>query len=375
MERIASLAEEVMPPVPLGPAKMAVLCEGLSGSGYTLASCAARFGVFPRLGVNFWPALRSKWTPDPNDPVDTLLQLFIDGESVTADRLSQITSAAFVDAVVESRLAEQDGATLHSEICLFPCYGKFIVTDRASRNTAINQVMWLWGESYILGGLVKRIPRKRSIDLGTGSGVHALLASDHCERVLGIDVNPRALEFARFNAALNGVTNAEFVLSDLFAAVEGSCDLLLANPPYIPDSAASAGDNFWSGGDEGTGILRRIVQALPEKLAPAGTAHIVALYPLRPGMSLQEQCDQWLSGALDGGIGAYDVLDHTWPVPNYQDVLSEKPFEGDKSAWRFGVISLRPAKNGAGWWKQVGGSGLFFRKDGSCCVVADHDAA
>ncbi len=374
MERIASLAEEVAPPAPLASTKMAILREGLSGSGYTLASCAARLGVFPRLGVNFWQALRSKWTPDANDPVDTLLQLFIDGQDFAVDRLIQLTSAGFVDAVVESRLAERDGATLHSKICLFPCHGKFIVTDRASRNTAINQVMWLWGESYILGGLVKRTPRKRAIDLGTGSGVHALLASDHCERVVGIDVNPRALEFARFNAALNGITNAEFVLSDLFAAVEGGCDLLLANPPYIPDSTAPAGDNFWSGGDEGTGILRRIVQALPDRLEPIGTAHIVALYPLHPGMSLKEQCDQWLSGALNGGIGAYEVLDHSWPVPNYQDVLSENPFEGDKSAWRFGVISLRPAKNG-GWWKQVGGSGLFFRKDGSCYVVADHDAA
>ncbi len=79
MERIASLAEEVPPPVPLAFAKMAILREGLAGSGYTLAGCAARLGVFPRLGVNFWPALRSKWAPDATDPVDTLLQLFIDG--------------------------------------------------------------------------------------------------------------------------------------------------------------------------------------------------------------------------------------------------------------------------------------------------------
>lgn len=375
MERIPSLSENVAPPVPLAPARMAILREGLVSCGYTLANCATRLGVFPRLGVNFWPALRRKWTPDVNDPVDTLLQLFIDGESVAADRVARGTSPAFVAAAVESGIAEQDGQTLRSKLCLFPCYGKFIVTDRASRNPAINQVMWLWGESYILGGLVKRTPRKRAIDLGTGSGVHALLASSHCESVVGIDINPRALEFARFNAALNGITNAEFVLSDLFAAVQGGCDLLLANPPYIPDTTAAAGDNFWSGGDEGTGILRRIVEALPDRLESSGTAHIVALYPLRPGRSLKEQCDRWLSGAVDGGIGAYDVLDHTWPVPNYQDVLSEKPFEGEKSAWRFGVISLRRAKKGAGWWKPVGGSGMFFQKDGSCCVIADHDGA
>ncbi len=349
---------------------MSILREGLARSEYTLENCAERLGVFPRLGVNFWPALRRKWTPETDDRVDTLLQLFIDGDEVAIDRVHSLASTAFVDTLLDCGLAQREGSILHSRICLFPCYGKLIVTDRACKNTAINQVMWLWGESYLLGGLVKRSPRKRAIDIGTGSGVHAILASDHCESVVGADINPRALEFARFNAALNGITNAEFVLSDLFSAIKGTCDLLLANPPYIPDSTAPAGENFWSGGAEGTSLLRAIVEAIPTRLDEAGTAHIVALYPLLPQTSLRAQFDQWLNGTLE----QYQVLDHTWPVPNYQDVLSAKPFAGDKSAWRFGVVSLRRALGRPGWWKEAGGSGLFFRSDGSCSVVADHDA-
>lgn len=370
MGKIPFVSEEVAPPTILAPAPMATLASGLATCGYTLAECASRLGVFPRLGVNFWPALRRRWIPDANDAVDTLLELFIEGNTVGADRLQSFTSAAFVDAVLASGLAEEQGASLRSKICLFPCYGKFIATDRACKNTAINQVMWLWGESYILGGLVNRVARKRAIDVGTGSGVHALLAGSHCESVVGVDINPRAIAFARFNAALNGIGNVEFVLSDLLGSVEGSCDLLLANPPYIPDCSADAGENFWSGGEQGTGILRRVVEAIPERLDPDGAAHIVALYPLRPGTPLREQFNLWLRGA----IGAYDVLDHTWPVPSYQDVLSEKPFDGDKSAWRFGVVSLRAAKSDNGWWKEAGGPCLFFRSDGSCGIVADHDA-
>ncbi len=76
---------------------------------------------------------------------------------------------------------------------------------------------------------------------------------------------------------------------------------------------------------------------------------------------------------LDGALEHYQVPDHTWPVPHYQDLLSEKPFEGDKSAWRFGVVSLRQCESGEGSWKDAGGPGMFFREDGSCCVVADHD--
>jgi HemK-related putative methylase len=349
--------------------RMTQIANELTRCGYSLSNCAKRLGVFPRLGVNFWPVLRRKWTPDENDPVDTLLELFIDGQAMPVDRLGKHVSAAFVDAVLETRLAEQNGSMLQSKLCIFPCYGKFIVTDRACKNTGINQVMWLWGESYILGGLVKRSPRRRAVDLGTGSGVHAILASDHCESVVAVDINPRALEFGRFNAAINGVGNVEFVLSDLFSAVDSSFDLLLANPPYLPDMSAQAGDNFWSGGAQGCDILRRIVHDIPTRLDRDGTAHLIALYPSPSGTSIKEHFDNW----LDGAVRDYDVLDHTWPVPNFQDLLSEEPFVGDKSAWRFGMVSLRRAEMGKGWWNEVGGMGMFFREEGSPIVVADHD--
>jgi HemK-related putative methylase len=371
MAPIALISEAVAPPIILDDSgRMTNLAGELSACGYTLSNCAKRLGVFPRLGVNFWPALRRKWIPDTKDPVDTLLDLLIDGRDVHADRLSRHVSAACVHTLLETGLVKKEGEFLHSDICLFPCYGKFIVSDRACKNTQINQVMWLWPESYILGGLVKRIPRRRAIDLGTGSGVHAILASDHCRSVVGVDINPRALEFARFNAALNGAENVEFVLSDLFNSVESTCDLLLANPPYLPDSGAQPGDNFWSGGVAGSDILRRIVQALPTRLDRDGTAHIIALYPFPPKTRIRDHFDAWLGGALDG----YEVLDHTWPVPNHQDMLSEAPFQGDKSAWRFGVVSLRRSASGKGWWKEVGGNGMFFREDGSSSIVADHDA-
>ena len=370
MGLIDTICEDVSPPVALANSERTQrMAEELARCGYTLSNCAQRLGVFPRLGVNFWPALRRNWTPLENDPVDTLLQLFIDGLAVSVDRLRRHVSAEWIDAVLETRLAEITGSTIQSKLCLFPCYGKYIVTDRAQKNTAVNQVMWLWGESFILGGLVKRTPHRRAIDLGTGSDVHAILAADHCERVVAVDINPRALEFARFNAALNGAANIEFVLGDLFENVESTFDLLLANPPYLPDSASRPGENFWSGGADGSELLRRIIHDLPVRLDRDGTAHIVALYPSPAGTSIKDQFADWLGGA----VGDYDVLDHTWPVPNFQDLLSEKPFAGDKSAWRFGLISLRPAQAGTGWWKQIGRGGIFFGEDGNPTAIADHD--
>jgi len=350
--------------------RMANFIQVLRSCGYDLANCAARLGVFPRLGVNFWQKMRSNWIAQPNDPIDNLITLFIDGHPVSADLIANQMTCSFVDAALEMRLVEKTGDLLTANLCLFPCFGKYIVTDQAEKNTAINQVMWLWGESFILGGFVNRIPRRRAIDLGTGSGVHAILASDHSSRVVGADVSPRAIAFSNFNAALNEKSNIDFVLSDLLDSISGTCDLLIANVPYAPDTAAKAGDNFWSGGLDGTQLLRRVVEALPTRLDEDGGAHINSLFPNPPGTRIKDHFDVWLGGKLR----EWEVLDHTWVVPRYQDLLSDEPYDGDKSAWRFGVVSLRRSVTGDGWWKEVAGRGWFFRNDGSCDVVADHDA-
>ncbi len=367
---LLTTSEEVPPPAILEPReRMTAFANELRACGYSIEACAKRLGVFPRLGVNFWKPLRPRWRPQENDRVDTLLSLLIDGCQVKADQLTRQFSSAFVDAALEMRLADKRGQMLESRLCLFPCDGHYVATDRALKNQAINQVMWLWGESYILGGLVKRTPRRRAIDLGTGSGIHGLLASRHSTQVVCLDVNPRALVFARFNAALNSIENVEVVQSDLFAAIDSTFDLMLANPPYIPDPCARAGDNFWSGGLNGTDVLQKIIEALPTRLDPDGTCHIISLFPNPPGTTIRMHFDRWLNGA----VGHYQVLDHTWPVPGYQDILSEQPFQGDKSDWRFGVVSLRPAPDKEGWWKEATNNGIFFRNDGTCGVVADHD--
>src|SRR5205823_12965075 len=65
------------------------------------------------------------------------------------------------------------------------------------------------------------IPRRveRALDLGTGGGVLALLAARHADRVWAVDLNPRAVALARFNARLNGAADVECLAGDLFEPV------------------------------------------------------------------------------------------------------------------------------------------------------------
>jgi release factor glutamine methyltransferase len=60
---------------------------------------------------------------------------------------------------------------------------------------------------------------ERVLDMGTGSGLLAVVAAAKGGRVVAVDVNPYAVRCARNNAVLNNVRgNVAFLRSDLFAA-------------------------------------------------------------------------------------------------------------------------------------------------------------
>ena len=74
---------------------------------------------------------------------------------------------------------------------------------RAGEPAPADHVPGVHRPSVTLAHLTVRRPVRSFLDLGTGCGVEALLASPHAERVLATDVSPRAVNFAAFNAQLN----------------------------------------------------------------------------------------------------------------------------------------------------------------------------
>ena len=72
-----------------------------------------------------------------------------------------------------------------------------------------------------------------ALDLCTGSGCIAVsLARYTRAKITASDISEQALEVARHNARINGVTVA-YIASDLFMQIEGTFDLITANPPYV----------------------------------------------------------------------------------------------------------------------------------------------
>jgi len=114
-------------------------------------------------------------------------------------------------------------------------------------------------------------PIRRAVDIGTGAGPGAILTALRFPdaRVFAVDINPRALRFARINAMLANVQNVEPRESNLLRDVEGDFDLIVSNPPYLVDPSERSYRH--GGGPLGAGLSLAIVDAALERLAPRGT--------------------------------------------------------------------------------------------------------
>lgn len=114
---------------------------------------------------------------------------------------------------------------------------------------------------------------KRALEVGTGTGVLALVLARAGARVTATDLEPRAVACARENASRLGVADrVEVVEADLFPA-GATADLVLSNPPWVPADAYGPLDRAVY--DPGGAFLERLVLGIRPRLAPGGEAWVV----------------------------------------------------------------------------------------------------
>jgi release factor glutamine methyltransferase len=117
-------------------------------------------------------------------------------------------------------------------------------------------------------------PDERVLDLGSGSGLAAVLAARAGAHVVATDIRPEAVACTRDNAARNGV-RVDAREGDGFTPVRGlRFDLIGTSPPQMPtppgferDDAEAAADN---GGPDGWALLDRLIGECPPYLNPGG---------------------------------------------------------------------------------------------------------
>jgi release factor glutamine methyltransferase len=124
----------------------------------------------------------------------------------------------------------------------------------------------------------------RILDLGTGTGclLLALLSEYRAAYGIGVDHVPAAAALARQNALGNGLADrASFIAGNWTDPLQGSFDVVVSNPPYIPaadierlmpEVAKHEPRSALDGGQDGYDAYRAILVRIGDVLATDGLA-------------------------------------------------------------------------------------------------------
>jgi SAM-dependent methyltransferase len=289
-------------------------------------------------------------------PLATRAALFGRGSALPESALAVLDTAA-----LESEgLLLRDGDHVRARLRISVWNGLLMAHDASSDGQRPDVVMGPRESAQTLAHLTVRRPGAAVLDLGCGSGPHALLAAQHATRVVATDLNPRAAAITALSARLNGATTVETRVGDLFEPVAGErFGLVVSNPPYVisPDTDLLYRDSGLAPGE----LCRRIVSGVGERLEDGGVATVLCSW------GGAETPRDWVAGsgcdAVQVSFGPEDVVPYAvrWtalsagglgPAAQADAIARWVRFyaeAGIEAIW-FGALVLRRRPAGDNWF-------------------------
>ncbi|HWQ90200.1 MAG TPA: class I SAM-dependent methyltransferase, partial [Clostridia bacterium] len=301
---------------------------------------------------------------------NTLIRLFSMGLCVPADEAAKALNPMPLEPLVEMGLLRADSPGIRSIARLGVFENLYFLSDFTLREKSEcvdrEGVLSVNASSVTLANLTVRRRSETVLDLGTGCGIQSMLAAKHAARVTGTDVNPRALDFAEFNARLNGFQNLEWREGSYFEPVHGQqFDLVVSNPPYVisPESSLLYRDS----GLRGDSVSQTIVQSAGTYLKESGYASLLLNWHHASDQDWHERplewvedngCDAWLIRFADEDPLSYA---ETWLAEvfnrdprQYEERLRNwLKYYGELGIRRmaFGQLTLRKRKAEENWFR------------------------
>ncbi len=249
-------------------------------------------GVNPRLDNDLY----ARRLADEHSRPATLAKLFRLGEPIAAGDAASALEPVETDALVQMGLAELDEDVVRPLARVSPYDGVLVASDVLTRPDPPDFVTGPSPSARRVEHLTIRRPVRTALDLGTGSGVQALMAARHSGRVVAVDVNERGLAFARFNAALNRITNIDLREGSWLEPIgDERFDMIVANPPYVvsPDSAF-----LYRDGDlPADAVTQQLLRDVPAHLEEGGFAHVMGNWAHGRGEDWRTPVEAWLAGS------------------------------------------------------------------------------
>lgn len=172
-----------------------------------------------------------------------------------------------------------------------------------------------------------------AFDIGVGTGVlSAVLAKRGVKRVVGTDIDPRAMACAKENIQRLGLNSkVELTQTDLFP--EGKAPLIVCNPPWLPARASAPIERAIY--DENSGMLKGFLAGLAAHLAPKGEGWLI-LSDLAEhlGLRTRAELDGWIAAGGLKVISKTDIKAEHKKVQDETDPLHAARAAELTSLWR-----------------------------------------
>jgi SAM-dependent methyltransferase len=277
------------------PEGIALLRQALLGSGYTIDGLLRAFQEQHEITPEEReiPALRRMLAPD--DAVSVPAKLFFLGVSVPADEAERAFAPLSLERLAAMGVLRRRGEEVEPLVEISPMADLLVASDTHERRPSEpDHVITISLSTLVLASITVRVPVDTALDVGCGSGFQTLLAAKHhAKNVVATDINPRALSYARFNAALNEQPNVELREGSLFDPVHGETfEMIVTNPPYAisPESEYA----FRDSGLPGHSFVEGLVRELPAYLREGGYAHLMAEWVIPPGSDWSAPLLPWV---------------------------------------------------------------------------------
>ena len=299
-------------------------------------------------------------------PLDTLIRVFMLGLPVEEEAARDALGAG-LEPCARAGLVGTHGGEVQARAKLMPFRGLLLAVDQLAHEEVTarpDQVMGLTYSTIVLANFTIRQRVSRTLDLGTGCGVQAFLAARHSGEVVGTDTNPRALEFAAFNAGLNACPEVRWLEGDGFEPVRGErFGLVVSNPPFAISPRRRLA--YRDSGVEADGFARRLIEEAPAPLEEGGFCQIVCDWVHLAGQDPRERlaawfegsgCDAWVlkTGTSEAGEYAHMWIRDTEPArteeaaQRYEEWMSYYAHAGIEAV-STGVIALRRRSGVVNW--------------------------
>jgi SAM-dependent methyltransferase len=267
------------------------------------------------------PAVRALDLLVEFDPAAVLARLFVLGMPAAIADVAMALPGLELEGAVELGLCRLGDETVEPVVDLRPYSfidsrggaDWWIASDLGElalgRALPENHVLGVGGASLTLAGLQVERSADLALDLGTGCGIQALHASRHSGRVIATDISQRALDYARFNAELNGIRTIDFRLGGMFEPVAGErFDYIVTNPPFVitPRVDGVPAYEYRDGGRIGDAIVAEVIAGAAGHLRPGGIAQLLGNWEYRTALDGSgedglERVGRWIDEAgLDG---------------------------------------------------------------------------